>query len=138
MACAAFPACIAATTTGATRDYPQTAAGEIFLAVQVESPEAVRNAGAIAALPGIDCVFVGPNDLAANMGFLGRPSAPEVQAAIATVVEPVRAAGKAPGLLDFNPDTAKVWLDRGFDFLAVGSDISLLAEGISRLRDTLR
>src|SRR5262249_15207325 len=54
------------------KSYPQTATDSIFLAVQVESPEAVANAGAIAAIDGIDCVFVGPNDLAANMGLLGQ------------------------------------------------------------------
>jgi 4-hydroxy-2-oxoheptanedioate aldolase len=109
------------------KTYPETAADGIFLAVQVESPEAVANAGAIAAVEGIDCVFVGPNDLAANMGFLNQPYRPEVQDKIGTVIAAVRTAGKTPGMLDFHLDTAKPWLDRGFSFLAVGSDISLLA-----------
>jgi 4-hydroxy-2-oxoheptanedioate aldolase len=123
---------------GRRKDYPQTAADDVFLAVQVESPEAIRNAGAIAAVPGIDCVFVGPNDLAANMGFLGHPYAPEVQAMIGSIVAPVRAAGKAPGLLDYKPETARAWLGRGFDFVAIGGDVSLLAAAVDRLLEAYR
>ena len=99
---------------------------------------AVDNAGAIAAVEGIDCVFVGPNDLAANMGFLGQPYRPEVQERIGTVIAAVRAAGKTPGLLDFNLEAGKAWLDRGFDFLAVGSDISLLAANATALLKAYR
>jgi 4-hydroxy-2-oxoheptanedioate aldolase len=115
------------------KDYPFTAADEIFLAIQVESPEAVANAGAIAAVDGIDCVFVGPNDLAANMGMLNQAYAPEVRALVKSVVGPVKAAGKAAGMLDFRIDTAKDYLDAGFNFMAIGSDISLLASGINGL-----
>jgi len=118
---------------GRDKDYPFTAASEIFLAVQVESPEAVANAGAIAALDGIDCVFVGPNDLAANMGLLGQAYAPEVRALARSIVGPVTAAGKTPGILDFRVDMAKDYLADGFGFLAIGSDISLLSAGINGL-----
>ena len=115
------------------KTYPQSAADEIFLAVQVESPEAVENAGAIAAVEGIDCVFVGPNDLAANMGLLGQPRHPDVLAAIASIVEPVKAAGKTAGMLDYNIENSRAWLEAGFDFVAVGSDTALLAAGAANL-----
>jgi len=115
------------------RTYPETAAADIFLAVQVESPQAVAAAGAIAAVEGIDCVFVGPNDLAANMGLLGHPEHPRVRAAIESVVAPIRAAGKTAGMLDFKAEGARGWLEAGFRFVAVGSDISLLSAGINGL-----
>ena len=67
-----FPGMHRGNAFGRNKNYPQEAAAEIFLAVQVESPQAADNAGAIAAVDGVDCVFVGPNDLAANMGFVGR------------------------------------------------------------------
>ena len=120
---------------GRNKNYPQEAAAEIFLAVQVESPQAADNAGAIAAVDGVDCVFVGPNDLAANMGFVGRTQLPEVRDMIQSVVAPVRAAGKTPGMLDFNVENARGWLESGFGFVAVGSDLSLLASGVDRLLD---
>ncbi len=114
-------------------NYVQTAADDIFVAVQVESPEAVANAGAIAAVEGVDAVFVGPNDLAANMGMIGQIYSPEVQAAIGSVIAPVRAAGKTAGLLDFDVASAKSWLDRGFGMMAVSNDLNLLATGLDRL-----
>lgn len=115
------------------KDYPREAAEDIFLAVQVESPEAVANAGEIAAVEGVDCVFVGPNDLAANMGLIGQVYSPPVQDMIGRVIEPVRAAGKAPGLLDFRPETARGWLGRGFAMLAIGSDLALLGSSMDNL-----
>jgi 4-hydroxy-2-oxoheptanedioate aldolase len=71
----------------------------IALIVMVETPEAVANAGAIAAVPGVDAVFVGPNDLAHSMGFENRIDAPEVQEAIRLTLQAVAVAGKCPGVL---------------------------------------
>jgi len=118
---------------GRDKTYATTAHEEIFLAVQVESPEAAKLAGEIAAIDGIDGVFVGPNDLAANMGFVGQPTLPQVREVIASVVAPVKAAGKAPGVLDFNVASAKGWFDIGFTWVAVGSDSSLLNAGLNGL-----
>jgi len=116
-----------------TKNYAATASEEIFVAVQVESPEAVAHAGAIAAVDGIDGVFVGPNDLAANMGLLGQPSAPQVREAARSVIAPVLAAGKAAGILENNVEQAKVWFDDGFSFIGVGNDTGLLAAGVNAL-----
>jgi 4-hydroxy-2-oxoheptanedioate aldolase len=113
--------------------YATSAADEIFLAVQVESPEAVANAGEIAAVDGVDGVFVGPNDLAANMGLVGQAGAPAVRDVVRTVIAPVHAAGKAAGMLDFNVDNARAWFDAGFGFIGVGSDTGLLANGVNNL-----
>jgi 4-hydroxy-2-oxoheptanedioate aldolase len=123
---------------GRRKDYAHTLDEEIFLAVQVESPEAVGNVAAIAAVEGVDCVFVGPNDLAANMGMLGQANAPEVRAAILSVVAPIKAAGKAAGMLDFNPESGRQWIEAGFDFVAVGSDTSLLSAALAGLRKVHR
>jgi 4-hydroxy-2-oxoheptanedioate aldolase len=71
----------------------------IALVVMIETPEAVANAAAIAAVDGVDGVFVGPNDLAHSMGFENRWNAPPVQAAIESVLRAVSVAGKCPGIL---------------------------------------
>ncbi len=118
---------------GRDGDYRQKVNGDIFIAVQVESPEAIANAGAIAAVEGVDCVFVGPNDLAANMGVIGQLQRPEVRAAIQSVVAPVHAAGKLVGMLDFDVESARGWLDDGFQFVAIGSDVGLLVSGAADL-----
>ncbi len=106
--------------------------------MQAASPAAIAAAGEIAAVDGVDCVFVGPNDLAANMGLLGQAYAPEVQALAATILAPVRAAGKAAGILDYRPEAARAWLDRGFQLLAVGGDGALMRNGIDSLIGAFR
>jgi 4-hydroxy-2-oxoheptanedioate aldolase len=71
----------------------------VVLVVMLETPEGVANAAAIAAVPGVDAVFVGPNDLAHSMGYENRFHEPAVQAAIEHALRAVAAAGKCPGVL---------------------------------------
>jgi 4-hydroxy-2-oxoheptanedioate aldolase len=75
----------------------------IALVVMIETPEAVANAAAIAAVPGVDGVFVGPNDLAHSMGCENRWDEPIVQAAIEHTLKAVASAGKCPGILALTP-----------------------------------
>src|SRR5699024_285089 len=89
------------------------AAGLLALTVQIESATAVDNAAAIAAVDGIDQVFVGPSDLAASMGLLGQQTHPEVTDAVARTFEAVRAAGKPVGVNAFDPDQARKYLEAG-------------------------
>ena len=98
----------------------------ICLMVQAESVAALDNLDAIAATDGVDSVFIGPSDLAADMGHPGNPDAPAVQAAIKDAITRIRAAGKVPGILDFNPDRFQMYRDLGVGFLAVTADVILL------------
>lgn len=118
--------------------YATTAADQIFLAVQLESPEALANAGAIAEVEGVDALFVGPNDLAANMGRLGEAASEPVQRAIDSVLAPIRERGKAAGVLEFDPERAARRLDQGFRFVAIGSDMGLLKAAAERLAGGFR
>jgi 4-hydroxy-2-oxoheptanedioate aldolase len=76
----------------------------VVLVVMIETPQGVANAGQIAAVPGVDAVFVGPNDLAHSMGHDNRWGDAPVQAAIEHVLRAVAAAGKCPGVLALNTD----------------------------------
>jgi 4-hydroxy-2-oxoheptanedioate aldolase len=76
----------------------------VALIVMIETPEGVANAAAIAAVPGVDAVFVGPNDLAHSMGFDNRWSEAPVQAAIESALKAVADAGKCPGILALTPE----------------------------------
>lgn len=109
------------------KDYGQRYHEEQCIIVQIESPTAVAAIAEIGAVDGIDAIFVGPNDLAANMGLYGKPGAPEVRAVIAEIHQAIRATGKAPGILNFNPAEARDLLQLGYDFIAAGSDLSILA-----------
>jgi 4-hydroxy-2-oxoheptanedioate aldolase len=113
--------------------YLDEADDEVCLLVQAESARAIDNLDAIAAVDGIDGVFFGPADLSASMGFRGKPGAPEVQKAIEDGIRRVRAAGKAPGILVSDATLARRYLELGALFVAVGTDVGLLARGAREL-----
>ena len=103
--------------------HTQRSHDSIVLVVMIETPEGVANAEAIARVPGVDAVFVGPNDLAHSMGHENRWSDPPVQAAIEQVLRAVAAAGKCPGVLALNldeEDRYAAWGGRYFASVATG------------------
>ena len=114
-------------------DYTPTADGEICLLVQVESAAGLAALGDILEVEGVDGVFIGPSDLATDMGFRGDTEAPEVQAAIADACARITGAGKAAGILGMADAAVKRYLDAGFGFVAVGADVILLASGARAL-----
>ncbi|MFC8797710.1 HpcH/HpaI aldolase/citrate lyase family protein [Promicromonospora sp. NPDC057138] len=115
--------------------YMPDADRHVSLFVQVESATGVENAAAIAAVDGVDGVFVGPSDLAASMGVLGQQTHPDVVAAVHRTFDAVRAAGKPVGVNAFDPATARSYLDAGAIFVLVGADVALLARGSEALAD---
>ncbi|WP_065569802.1 HpcH/HpaI aldolase family protein [Microbacterium oleivorans] len=114
-------------------DYLADADRHVSLFVQVETAEGVRNAAEIAAVDGVDGVFVGPSDLAASMGLLGAQTHPDVVAAVLDAFSAVCAAGKPVGVNAFDPDAAQRYLDEGASFVLVGADVTLLARGSEAL-----
>lgn len=117
-------------------DYLNRAADLVTLVVQVESAAAVGNAGQIAAVEGVDGIFIGPSDLAASMGLLGQQDHPDVVAAVKTVIAQVKAAGKFVGVNAFAADRARDYAAAGADFVNVGADVALLARATEALADT--
>ena len=112
---------------GRVRDYARRAQEELCLVVQLETRAALANLEAIAAVEGVDVLFIGPSDLAADMGHLGDSAHPEVRAAIEDAIRRIVATGKAAGILAFVEEDARHWLALGCRFVAVGSDVGLLA-----------
>jgi len=112
---------------GRVKDYFKRANEEICLLVQIETRLALENIEAIAAVEGVDGLFIGPSDLAAALGHLGENNHPEVRAAIEDAFKRIRKAGKAPGILTPVEADARHWLSHGCVVLAVGSDVGLLA-----------
>ena len=103
----------------------------IALIVMIETPEGVANAGSIASVPGVDGVFVGPNDLAHSMGFENRWTEAPVQAAIEQVLRAAAAAGKCPGILALTPqdeDKYAAWGARYFASVTTGIITKALRE----------
>jgi 4-hydroxy-2-oxoheptanedioate aldolase len=96
---------------------------------QVESPEAVEAADEVAAIAGVDVLFVGPADLSHTMGIPGQFDAPEFTAALDRVIAACRANGKAPGILLRDPAGLPSALEHGFTFVGLGSDGAFLTDG---------
>jgi len=118
---------------GRIANYHANARVQQLLAVQIECEVGVANAAEIAAVPGVDALFVGPGDLSTNMGSMGNAGAAHVQAAIAAVQRAAAEAGKASGILAPVKADADRYLANGFTMVAVGSDLGLLARGSDTL-----
>lgn len=119
-------------------DYLHHAASELCVLVQVESVHALAQLDAIASVEGVDGVFFGPADLSASMGLLGQPASPRVREAICKGMRAVRAQGKGAGVLAADPAIATEYIEAGATFVAVGSDVALLARGAGELAAKFR
>jgi 4-hydroxy-2-oxoheptanedioate aldolase len=120
---------------GARADYMANADSEICLLLQVENRAGLAALDEILTVEGVDGVFIGPADLAADLGHPGDSAAPAVLTAIDDALARIRAAGVAAGILITDPDLARIYHDKGVDFLAVGADVAVLREGLTTLRD---
>jgi 4-hydroxy-2-oxoheptanedioate aldolase len=114
-------------------NYAKEANAQVCLLVQAETREALNNIEAIAAVDGVDGIFIGPADLSASLGHVGNPSHPDVQAAIDGAIRRIVKAGKAAGILTTDEVLARHHLDIGATFVAVGLDNNLLARATSAL-----
>jgi len=112
-------------------DYPDWINDQIFLAVQIESAQAVENAEAIMAVPGVDGCWVGPADLALSMGIHPRDAANDEshQRSLERVIQACRDTGKIPGFAADDPADAFRRAEQGFRYLTAGSDSGFLLEG---------
>lgn len=113
--------------------YLEDADRHTSLFVQIETREGVDAAAEIAAVDGVDGIFVGPSDLAASMGLLGQQTHPDVRAAVLRTFEAARPAGTPVGVNAFDPDVAEDYLAAGASFVLVGADVALLARGSEAL-----
>lgn len=104
-------------------DYLTTANDQICLILQVESRAGLAALGDILAIPGIDCVFIGPADLAADMGHLGNAAHPEVRAAVLDALARIAASGKAAGMLSTEDAFIADCVEAGARFVGVGIDV---------------
>ena len=118
---------------GRVPGYLDKAGSEICLLVQVETAEALSQLESIAAVEGVDGVFIGPADLSASLGHIGNPAHPEVQDAIKDAVTRLRKIGKPAGILTPNEAEARRYIEWGCTFTAVGSDLGLLAKNADAL-----
>ena len=123
-----------ATRYGTIPDYVERAEEELCLLVQVETAATLPQIEAIAAVDGVDGLFIGPNDLSATMGFPGQVTHPAVVAAIEDALRRIDATGKAAGILTLDPAFARTCMGWGSRVTCVGVDLVLLAAAVRGLR----
>src|SRR5207342_3778070 len=103
--------------------------------IQIESPSAVEHAPEIAAIDGVDVLFVGPTDLSHSLGVPGRFDDPGYLAALERVATAAEAAGKAAGILLRNASALPRHRDLGFRFIGLGSDGAFISDGARAVLD---
>jgi 4-hydroxy-2-oxoheptanedioate aldolase len=123
---------------GRIANYPKEANAQTCLLVQAESRTAIDNLEAIAAVDGVDGIFIGPADLSAAMGHVGELTHPEVQATIDKAIGRIVATGKAAGILTADEALARKYLSLGATFVAVGLDNNLLMKATSALAEKFK
>lgn len=123
---------------GRIPDYHARCEAEIFVAVQIESRRALENLEEIAAVEGVDGVFIGPGDLSTSLGFIGQQNHPDVVQVIETAIARIRDAGKHAGILTANEELAQRYITAGTTFTAIGSDMGLLARSSEALAKRFR
>lgn len=128
-----FAAATRASAFGRIAGYHARYEEELCVLVQVETRTALENIEAIAHVDGVDGIFIGPGDLAADLGHVGDGGHAEVQAAIEQAVRRIQAAGSIAGILTPDERLARRYLDIGCLFTAVGSDVGMLARGTEQL-----
>jgi 4-hydroxy-2-oxoheptanedioate aldolase len=115
-------------------NYTATADAEICLILQVESRAGIAALDDIASTEGVDCIFIGPSDLSADMGHLGNPFAPEVQAVIEDAIKRIHGHSKAVGIYMTDETYARHYQTLGVNMIAVGADVAVLTSGLKALK----
>lgn len=118
---------------GRNANYAKEANREVCLLVQAETRAGIENLDEIAAVDGVDGVFIGPSDLSAAFGHVGDPWHPEMQAIIAESFRRIQKAGKAVGILTLDETLAKEHVAMGAGFIALGTDSNLMVKSTSAL-----
>ena len=103
-------------------DYFETANKDVFVFVQIENPDGVKNIDEILSVKGVDGIFIGPMDLATTHGYRGKPATPEIQEIIKKLEVKIKASGKALATVCNNWEDAKAKYDRGYNMIMIISD----------------
>jgi 4-hydroxy-2-oxoheptanedioate aldolase len=123
---------------GLTPGYFGKAEAELCVIVQIETPRALARIEEIAAVPGVDAVFIGPSDMAASMGHIGNAQHPDVQAAIDDGFRRLKAVGKASGYLTGNEEEFMRRKADGVDFISFASEAVFLSRAVISLVQRLK
>jgi 2-keto-3-deoxy-L-rhamnonate aldolase RhmA len=123
---------------GTVPDFFKTANKMVGAVVQLETPQAIAALEEIAAVPGVDALFVGPGDLSGAMGRVGELTHPDVMHLMTDAARRARASGMPIGTVGGTPEVVTRYRAAGYDFVAVASDLGLLMRGAQAAVQALR
>ena len=123
---------------GTTPDFFRQANREVGVIVQLETPQSIAKLEEIAAVPGVDALFVGPGDLSGSMGHAGNATHAAVMAAMADAARRAAAAGQPVGTVGGTPEIVARYREIGYDYVAIGSDLGLLMRASQAAVQALR
>jgi 4-hydroxy-2-oxoheptanedioate aldolase len=123
---------------GLIPDYCQHAASELCVILQIETLEALEQLAEIAAVPGVDSIFIGPADLSASMGYLGHADHPAVREKLAQGARECRRLGKPCGIIGFSTEAAVDYLSYGYSWIAVSTDVTMMLKSAAETLATVR
>jgi len=123
---------------GTQPDYLMTANRQMAVIVQIETEAALGELEAIAAVDGVDAIFVGPADLSGSMGLTGQINHPRVMKAMADAARRCRALGKPVGSIGVELEVMAQYRAAGYDYLAINSDLGLFVQAAQRSIAALR
>jgi 2-dehydro-3-deoxyglucarate aldolase len=123
---------------GSQLDYFKLINQSICMIVQIESPLGIQNVKEITETPGVDCVFIGPQDIAASLGYIANPSAKEVQDVMKDLAKKIISYGKPVGILAASQVDAKIYRDWGIQFIGVGSDQAYIKKSAATILSDLK
>jgi 2-keto-3-deoxy-L-rhamnonate aldolase RhmA len=123
---------------GTTPNYATTANKQMAVIVQLETPQACAQLDAIAAVDGVDAVFVGPADLSGAMGHVGQATHPAVMDLMGKVAQRCIQLGMPCGTVGGTPEAVAQYRAAGFSYLAIGSDLGLLMRSAQASLTALR
>ncbi len=119
-------------------EYVASANDQITVVVQTEHRTSVENIDAIVSVDGIDAVLVGPYDLSASYGKMGRINDPEITTAIDRVTRTCQSAGIPLGYFGITAESVKPWMARGYSLIVAGVDVLYVGNGARTLLKELR
>ena len=120
------------------REYVEQANETIVVIPQIEHIDAVNDIEAIVKVPGIDALMVGPYDLSASMGKIGRVKDPEVLGQIEKVRQVCLGAGMPLGIFTADPEEVKPLIQKGYTLIALGIDTMFLGQSLKQVLQTIK
>ncbi|MDO9345482.1 MAG: aldolase/citrate lyase family protein [Pseudomonas sp.] len=133
-----FAAVHRASRYGTWANYGKEANDAVTCILQIETPTALANLEEIAAVPGVDALFLGPGDLSAACGHIGNPGHPQVQSMISDAIMRAKRIGIPMGIVGGTPELVQSYLEQGYAFAAVASDLAMMMKKANEFLTVLK